>query len=90
MFWVIDNFLMRKNRKLWSLSNSAGSSSVNSSVQFINNKKKEYVGGVSDDEVQMHLMAGESHDTLIEERFGSSSETESLFRRNGSESGSHK
>ena len=90
MFWVIDNFLMRKSGKLWSLSKSNGDSSANLSVQFLNKKKGPYVGGASDDEVYMHLMAGESNDTLIEERIGSSSETESLFRRNGSESGANK
>jgi len=78
MFWVIDNFLMRKNKKLLSL--SSASSSVKP-VQYVN-KNKHYVGGTSDDEVHMHLMANEASDTLI----GSGSESDLLFRRNGSES----
>ena len=79
MFWVIDNFLMRKSKKLLSLS-SAGSSAKH--VQYVNSKNKHYVGGASDDEVHMHLMANEASDTFI----GSGSENDMLFRRNGSES----
>lgn len=77
MFWAIDNFLMRKNRKLLSLS------SGDSTIPVHYNKKQIY--GASDDEVVMHLMANESQDTLIDERDGS--DTEHLYRRSGSESG---
>lgn len=89
MFWMIDNFLMRKSRKLWSLSSKENTSlSSTHAVQYASKKTGGYVEGLSDDEVHMHLMADhESNDTLLDERFGSSSESESLFRRNGSESG---
>ena len=81
MFWVVDNFLMKKSRKLLSLS----ASKVTAPVKYINNKQ-HYKEGISDDEVQMHLMANEPNDTLIDDRLGSGSESEMLFRRTGSDS----
>lgn len=80
MFWAIDNFLMRKSRKLMSLS-----SKVAAPIKYINNKH-HYKEGLSDDEVQMNLISNEANDTLIDDRLGSGSESETLFRRNGSES----
>ncbi|XP_066912651.1 store-operated calcium entry regulator STIMATE-like [Clytia hemisphaerica] len=79
MFWAVDNFLMRKSRKLLSMSHDGSSKQV----QYVNHKNNY----MSDDEVHMHLMASEAQDsTVIDERLGSGSESELLFRRTGSES----
>jgi len=58
MFWVIDNFLMRKHRKLISTSYE------DLKPVHYHNKNQQY--GTSEDEGALHLMEDESKDTLIE------------------------
>ena len=62
MFWVVDNFLMRKHRKLI----TSNAEQYNPAVHYVN--KKQYLGGGSEDESALHLMTNESKDTLIDDQ----------------------
>lgn len=74
MFWVVDNFLMRKHRKLLVPSNNTVDP-----VLYVNGKKRV---DTSDDEARLHLMGNESRESLIDDSNGS--DYESLNRRVGS------
>jgi len=73
MFWVVDNFLMRKHRKLLVPSNN-----TIDPVLYVNGKKR---CENSDDEARLHLMGNESKESLIDDSNGS--DYESLNRRIG-------
>ena len=60
MFWVVDNFLMRKHRKL-----ITASTEQYDPVHYVN--KKQYLGG-SEDESALHLIDTEARDTLIDDQ----------------------
>ena len=74
MFWVIDNFLMRKSRKY--ITTNAGV------MQEIEYKSGKQHYGASDDEAGMHLIDNESNDTLMH----NISENEYLHHRSDSSS----
>merc|ERR1712168_830022 len=71
MFWVVDNFLMRKHRKLLVPSNTSADP-----VLYVNGKKR---CDNSDDEARLHLMGNESRESLIDDSNGS--DYESVHRR---------
>lgn len=60
MFWVVDNFLMRKHRKL-----ITATTQQYDPVHYVN--KKQYFGG-SEDESNLHLIDNEARDTLIDDQ----------------------
>ena len=72
MFWVVDNFLMRKHRKM-----TAPQSEEALPVLYVNSKKR---GERSDeDEATIRLMDEESRESLIDDPSGS--DYDSLHRR---------
>lgn len=71
MFWVVDNFLMRKHRKF-----PAPPNDTVPPVLYVNGKKRL---DNSEDEATLHLMGDESRDSLIDDSV--SSDYESLHRR---------
>ena len=71
MFWVVDNFLMRKHRKLLVPSNN-----FIDPVLYINGKRR---CENADDEATLHLMGNESRESLIDDSNGS--DYESVHRR---------
>ena len=62
MFWVVDNFLMRKHRL------SRKVNKQDNPIQYVKNAKQ--LPGISDDEVNLHLISNESNDTLIDDVSG--------------------
>ena len=76
MFWVVDNFLMRKNRSV-----NRKPQHTDNPVQYVIHEP--HFGAASDDEVNLHLISNESNDTLMEI---TGSEYEQLHKRTESRS----